>query len=105
MYKFKPGEIARKKPLKHLFVIIVPPYMCTQSDKNFGYRNEARDEVTLVITEARDVCLAKKMLRFEEKLNRSDVLKVQPRSEFNEKENASNISAIKERNFVDLNLE
>jgi len=45
------------------------------------------------------------MLRSETKLNRSNVLKGQPGLEFNEKENACNRSAIKERNFVDLNPE
>ena len=43
------------------------------------------------------------MLRSEAKLNRSNVLKGQPGLEFNEKENASNTSAIKARNFADLN--
>ena len=45
------------------------------------------------------------MLGFEEKLNRSDILKGQLGLESNEKENASNISAIKARNSADLNLE
>ena len=47
--------------------------------------------------------LLKKMLRSEAKLSKFDVLKGQPGSKFNEKENASNKSAIKVRNFADLN--
>jgi hypothetical protein len=45
------------------------------------------------------------MLRFEAKLNISDLLKGQSGSKFNEKENASNISTIKARNFADMYLE
>ena len=49
--------------------------------------------------------LLKKMLRFEAKLSRFDVLKGPPGLKFNKKENASNKNAIKTRNSMDLTPE
>jgi hypothetical protein len=45
------------------------------------------------------------MIIFETNLNRSDILKGQPGSKSNEKENTSNTNAIKTRISMDLNPE
>ena len=63
----------------------------------------ARDDVMLCIKGSCDVCLVQKMIRSKTKRSRFNILKGQPGSKSNDKENASNTNAIKTRIFMDLN--
>jgi hypothetical protein len=80
-------------------------WLCKQSDENSEMVNVSHDDVELCIKGSRNICPIQKMIRFETKLSRSEVLKGQLGSKSNEKENASNKNAIKTRNSMSLTLE